>query len=326
MTQPATTPTRFIGADVGKAEVVFHDSRGNARHTIPNKPKDLAAFAAKAGLDASCLVICEATGGYEDALLAALLAAGCPAHRADARKVKAFIRSYGTLAKTDALDAKALATYGQERHASLARWQAPDPDRENLQTLVNTRTALVGMRTATRNRLAAPGSGPVQAYLETLVTTLSEQIEAIDEAMAKILREAAALKRAKKALTSIKGIGDTTAIILLALMPELGRLDRRQITSLAGLAPHPNQSGTTERYRRTKGGRPEIKQALFLPAQTAARFNPVLKEAYQRLIAAGKKPIVAIVAVMRRLLVIANARLRDAYADEEKIVLAANAN
>lgn len=326
MTQPATSPTRFIGADVAKAEIVFHDTRGSARHTIPNKPKDLAAFAAKAGLDASCLVICEATGGYEDALLAALLAAGCPAHRADARKVKAFIRSYGTLAKTDALDAKALATYGQERHASLARWQAPDPDRENLQTLVNTRTALVGMRTATRNRLAAPGSGPVQAYLETLVTTLSEQIEAIDEAMAKILREAAALKRAKKALTSIKGIGDTTAIILLALMPELGRLDRRQITSLAGLAPHPNQSGTTERYRRTKGGRPEIKQALFLPAQTAARFNPVLKEAYQRLIAAGKKPIVAIVAVMRRLLVIANARLRDAYADEEKIVLAANAN
>lgn len=326
MTQPATSPTRFIGADVAKAEIVFHDTCGSARHAIPNKPKDLAAFAAKAGLDASCLVICEATGGYEDALLAALLAAGCPAHRADARKVKAFIRSYGTLAKTDALDAKALATYGQERHASLARWQAPDPDRENLQTLVNTRTALVGMRTATRNRLAAPGSGPVQAYLETLVTTLSEQIEAIDEAMAKILREAAALKRAKKALTSIKGIGDTTAIILLALMPELGRLDRRQITSLAGLAPHPNQSGTTERYRRTKGGRPEIKQALFLPAQTAARFNPVLKEAYQRLIAAGKKPIVAIVAVMRRLLVIANARLRDAYADEKKIVLAANAN
>lgn len=323
MTQPATTPTRFIGADVGKAEIVFHDSRGNARHTIPNKPKDLAAFAAKADLDATCLVVCEATGGYEDALLAALLAVGCPAHRADARKVKAFIHSYGTLAKTDALDAKALAAYGQERHTSLARWQAPDPDRENLQSLVLTRADFVAQRTANRNRLAAPGSGPVQAYLETLITALSEQIEA---AMAETLRKAAALSRAKKALTSIKGIGDTSAIILLALMPELGRVDRRQATSLAGLAPHPNQSGTTERYRRTKGGRPEIKQALFLPALTATRFNPVLKGTYQRLIAAGKKPMVAIVAIMRRLLVIANARLRDAYAEEEKIVLAANAN
>jgi transposase len=325
MTKPATAPTRFIGADVGKAEIVFHDTRGTTRSTIPNKPKDLAAFAAKAKLDAACLVICEATGGYEDALLAALLAAGCPAHRADARKVKAFIHSYGTLAKTDALDAKALALYGQERHASLARWQAPDPARETLQSLVLLRADFVADRTANRNRLAAPGSGPVQAYLETLITALSEQIEAIEEAMAKTLREAAALMRARKALTSIKGFGNTTAIILLALMPELGRLDRRQATSLAGLAPHPNQSGTTERYRRTKGGRPEIKQALFLPAQTAARFNPVLKDTYQRLIAAGKKPIVAIVAIMRRLIVIANARLRDAYAEEEKIALPTNA-
>ena len=325
MTQPATTPTRFIGADVAKAEIVFHDTCDDARHTIPNKTKDLAAFAAKAKLDASCLVVCEATGGYEDTLLAALLVAGCPAHRADARKVKAFILSYGTRAKTDALDAKALAAYGRERHGSLPRWQAPDPAREKLQSLVNARTDFVGMRTATSNRLAAPGSEPIHPYLEALITTLSEQIQALDEAMARTLRETASLMRAKKALTSIKGIGDISATILLALMPELGRVDRRQATSLAGLAPHPNQSGTTERYRRTKGGRPEIKRALFLPAQTAARHNPALKEAYQRLLKAGKKPIVAIVAIMRRLLVIANARLRDAYAEDEKLTLASQA-
>ncbi len=325
MTQPATTPTRFIGADVGKAEIVLHDSRGNARHTIPNKPKDLAAFAAKADLDATCLVVCEATGGYEDVLLATLLAVGCPAHRADARKVKAFIRSYGTLAKTDALDAKALALYGQERHASLPRWQAPDPVRETLQTLVLYRIDFVATRTAYRNRLAAPGSGPVHAHLETLVTALSKQIEAIDEAIDQTLHETASLLRAKKALTSIKGIGEISAAAMLALMPELGRIDRRKAAALAGLAPHPNQSGTTDRYRCTKGGRPEIKQALFLPAQTAARFNPVLKDTYQRLIKAGKKPIVAIVAIMRRLIVIANARLRDAYAEEEKMALATNA-
>jgi len=319
MTQPAISPARFIGADVGKAEIVVQDTGGTARRTILNTPDALAAFAAD--LDGACLVVCEATGGYEDALLAALLAVGCPAHRADARKVKAFIRSYGTLAKTDALDAKALALYGQERHASLPRWQAPDPARENLQTLVLTRVDFVTTRTAYRNRLAAPGSGPVHAQLEALITALSEQITALDEAITQTLHEAAALQRAKKALTSIKGIGEISAAVLLALMPELGRLDRRQAADLAGVAPHPNQSGTTERYRRTKGGRPQVKRALFLPAQTAARFNPVLKEAYQRLLKVGKPPIVAIVAIMRRLIVIANARLRDAYAQEAKLAL-----
>lgn len=313
----ANSPARFIGADVDKATIVLHDSRDQARRSLANTPEALATFAAE--LDPTCLVICEATGGYEDALLAALLAVGCPAHRADARKVKAFIRSYGTLAKTDALDAKALAWYGQERHASLARWQVPDPARERLQTLVLARTDFVATRTAFTNRRAAPGSDAVHPQLDAAIACLSEQIRVLDEAMAQTLRAAAPLMRAKRALTSIKGIGDTTAVTLLALMPELGRIDRRAATALAGLAPHPNQSGTTERYRRTWGGRPEIKRALFLPAQTAARHNPVLKQAYERLRTAGKKPIVAIVAIMRRLIVIANARLRDAYAQEMKL-------
>ena len=313
MPQTANTPTRFIGADVGKTAIVVCDSRDGTPRTIANTPDRLAAFAAE--LDASCLVVCEATGGYEDALLAALLAVGCPAHRADARKVKAFIRSYGILGKTDALDARALLAYGQERHARLVRWQAPDPDRERLQTLVLTRTDLVAQRTACTNRLAAPGSQAARTYLEAVRTCLSEQIQALDEAIAETVRKASALARAETVLRSIVGIGRTTAVTLLALMPELGRIDRRQAAALAGLAPHPRQSGATEGYQRTRGGRPELKRALFLPAQTAARHNPALKDAYQRLRSAGKKPIVAIVAIMRRLIVIANARLRDAYAD-----------
>ena len=317
MSSTANTPTRFIGADVGKATIVIHDSRDQTTRTIANRPDQLAAFAAE--LDRSCFLVCEATGGYEDALLAALLAAGCPAHRADARKVKAFIRSYGTLAKTDALDARALACYAQERQATLSRWQAPDPARERLQTLVLTRADLVAQRTAFTNRLAAPGSDAVRSYLEAVATCLSQQIQELEKTIKQTVRQAASLAKAAKVLTAIVGIGSTTAVTLLALMPELGRIDRREAAALAGLAPHPNQSGATERYRRTRGGRPDIKRALFLPAQTAARHNSTLREAYQRLCAAGKKPIVAIVAVMRRLIVIANARLRDAYAKDEQL-------
>jgi transposase len=179
-----------------------------------------------------------------------------------------------------------------------------------------SRADLVAQRTACTNRLAAPGSQAVQTYLETVRTCLSEQIEALDGAIAETVREAGALARAETVLRSVVGIGHTTAVTLLALMPELGRIDRRQAAALAGLAPHPRQSGATDAYRRTRGGRPELKRALFLPAQTAARHDPSLKEAYQRLRQAGKKPIVAIVAIMRRLIVIANARLRDAYKDD----------
>ena len=165
MTVVIATPTHFIGCDVGSATIVVFDSRTGQIRIIPNRPADLARFVAT--LDDTSLVICEATGGHEDALLKALLKAGRAAHCADARKVKAFIRSFGTRGKTDAIDARALAAYGQERHATLARWQVPDPQRERLQTLV---------------------------------------------------------------------------------------LTRREIAALAGQAPHPNQSGTGDAYRRTRGG------------------------------------------------------------------------
>lgn len=280
--------------------------------TLANTPQALAAFAAS--LDPTCLVVCEATGGYEDALLAALLAAGCPAHRADARKVKAFIRSFGTLGKSDTLDADGLSRYAKERHASLPRWQAPDPERERLQTLVLTRADLVAQRTACTNRLAAPGAAPVRACLQALLACLATQIQALDTAIAETLAGSPDLSRARTVLRTIKGIGPATAAALLALMPELGRIDRRQAAALAGVAPHPNQSGGSDGYRRTRGGRPEVKRTLFLAALTASRYNPDLKAAYQRLKAAGKKPLVAITALMQRLVVIANARLRDAYA------------
>lgn len=311
-TTTTITPTRFLGCDVGKASIVVFDTKTGQVSTLPNCPEALSAFAA--GLEPACLVVCEATGGYEDALLSALVAAGCPAHRADARKVKAFIRSFGILGKSDALDARALARYGQERHASLARWQAPDPAREGLQTMVLARADFVAQRTACTNRLAAPGAEPVRTRLQALHDCLDAQIRGLDADIAAAIRAATDLARAERVLRSIAGLGPTTAAALLALMPELGRVGRRQAAALAGLAPHPNQSGASDAYRRTRGGRPEVKKVLFMAALAAARHNAVLRAAYKRLIANGKKPIVAIIALMRRLIVIANARLRDASA------------
>ncbi|MDP4027317.1 IS110 family transposase [Methylobacterium sp. NEAU 140] len=310
-TPPAPTPPeRILGCDVGKASLVVFDSATGQTTTLPNQPEPLAAFAAS--LTPACLVVCEATGGYERALLAALAAAGCPAHRADARKVKAFIRSFGTLGKSDAIDARALACYGQERHARLARWQPPQAERQRLQTLVLTRADLVAQRTAFANRLAAPDAEPVRATLAAVRACLDAQIRTLDAAIQATIRALADLARAEAVLRSIGGVGPKTAAALLALMPELGHLTRRQAAALAGVAPHPNQSGATDAYRRTRGGRPEVKATLFMAALSAARHNPTLRAAYERLRANGKKPIVAITALMRRIIVIANARLRDA--------------
>jgi transposase len=305
----STTPTRFIGCDVGKASIVVFDSRDGRTRTIANRHDALVALAAE--LDPSCLLVCEATGGHETLVLAAALAAGCPAHRADARKVKAFIRSFGILGKTDAIDARALASYGQERHARLARWQARDPQREQLQTLVLTRRDLVAQRVAFANRLGAPAAKPVKPYLTTLIDCLNRQIRAIEAELETLIGASDSLRQAAKTLRSIAGVGPATAAALLALMPELGTLNRRQAAALAGLAPHPNQSGGRDAYRCTKGGRPEVKRALFMAAMAAAKHNQTLAAVYNRLLEAGKKPLVALTALMRKIVVIANTKLRQ---------------
>jgi transposase len=308
MTRASPAPTGFIGCDVGKASIVVFDTSTGQTSTLPNRPEELARFAA--ALDPTCLVVCEATGGYEAALLQAMLDAGVPAHRADARRVKAFIRSFGILGKTDAIDARALARYGEERYGQLARWQAPDLARDQLQALVLARRDFVEQRTACANRIAAPSADATQPYLQCLLDCLTDQVKAIDTAIAALVQTHPPLTAATHTLQSIAGIGATTAAALLALMPELGRLSRHQAAALAGLAPHPNQSGASNAYRQTKGGRPEVKRVLFMAALSASRYNPSLASFHQRLVARGKKPIVALVAVMRKLIVICNAKLR----------------
>lgn len=308
MSVSAKPPVRYIGCDVGKSRIVVFDSASSTTIEIDNTPHAVAAFAQT--LDPCCLVVCEATGGYEAALLSAMVSAGVPVHRADARKVKAFIRSFGTLGKTDVIDAKALARYGQERDTLLARWQPSSKQRDTLQALVLTRADLVRQRTAMANRLQAPNASLVRHVLRPVLRCLERQTAKVEQEIAALIAADGDLGAASATLQSIGGVGPTTAATLVALMPELGRLSNRQAAALAGLAPHPRQSGRHDGYRSTRGGRPEVKRALFMAALSACRHDRALRVFYQRLIAQGKKKLVALTAVMRKIVVIGNARLR----------------
>jgi transposase len=174
-------PTRFIGCDVGKSAIAVFDAGANRGFTLPNERDALDGFAA--GLDATCFVICEATGGHEAGLLDALVRAGRAVHRADARKVKAFIRSLGTLGKSDAIEARALARYAQERHDRLPLWRPREPVRDELHVMVTTRRDLVAERVACANRLAAPGAAPIAARLKRLLAALEAEIAGLEADM-----------------------------------------------------------------------------------------------------------------------------------------------
>ena len=306
----ATVSPRVIGCDVGKKTITVFDTATGRTTELANNAETLLAFAQ--GLPPDGLVVCEATGGYEAALLLATAAAGVPAHRADARKVKAFIRSLGRLGKTDAIDARGLTRYGQERHAELPRWQPARGTRDDLRTLIRLRTQLVKQRAALTNQIKAPGGEIAKKHLGALRDAACRQITAIEADIRALINCDPATAAVVAIIEDIPGCGHLTAVTVAALMPEIGSMTGRQAASLAGLAPHPCQSGQRDGYRRTRGGRPEVKRALFMAAMAARNHNPTLKVVYERLLHNGKKPIVAITALMRKLITIINARILDA--------------
>ncbi len=309
MTKVKETFTRFVGLDVGKKTILVHDSYGQHSGSVDNTKVTLAALCKLFGADT--LAVCEATGGYEALLLQAFTRAGLAIHRADACKIKAFIRSFGTLGKTDELDALALARYAEERQAKLPLWVPPSNSRKTLQALVLRRDELVAIRTAERNRLQAPDNQPVRASVRALIHYLQRQISALEKKINSLIETSTSLRQNRETMMSVPGIGPVTAAHLLALMPELGSLTRRQVASLAGLAPHPKDSGSKNGYRNVRGGRTQVKRALFMAALSASKAHPILKTSYRTLIQRGKKPIVAITVIMRRLIVILNAKIRD---------------
>lgn len=261
------------------------------------------------------LVVLETTGGYELSLTSFLQELNYSVHRANTRKVKHFIRSYGKLGKSDKIDALGLAHYGSERHASLELFKVNSM--QKLVKLVQRRIELKQMLVQEKNRKQAPEQYELVSSFNAIINALEKQIQEIEKRIQHIFSQDCLLGKKKEVLKSISGIGDVTSSELLALLPELGSLNRRKIASLAGVAPHPNESGKKIGYRSTRGGRTGLKPILFMAALTAARSNSKLGEFYRRLVEGGKKKMVALTALMRKIVVIANARVRDFLAENK---------
>lgn len=302
----------FIGIDIGKNEVVVAELATNKVDTFTNDELGWSSlFRAKYSLLKDALVVLEPTGGYEHGLLTFLIDKGLAVHRADTRKVKNFIRSFGQKAKTDKIDALALANYAFERQTRLKLFNPPDSVQNTLKILEERRQDLKQMLVKEKNRSQAPLNGPVQANIKAVIACLTEQIEAVSGQIDSLIAVNPSLSKKHKTLLEIPGIGEITSKALLALLPELGHLDRRKIASLCGVAPHPKQSGTRVWYSRTIGGRRNLKPVLFMAAMAARRSKTHLGQFYEKLVNTGKKKMVALVALMRKIIVIANAKIRD---------------
>lgn len=316
LTTPVSGPL-VLGLDVSKATVVIYDARSRQTLTAANTLEALKA--ALAPFASHGLAVCEATGGYERAVLQAAHSLGLAIHRADAAKVKAFIASHGGRAKTDALDAAWLAAYGQERGVVLARWSPPEEAREAFGELVRHRQDLLAERTRAKNRLAAPTGAAVRDLITDQIAFLTQQIKAIDARLRALEQAHDTIAQPVAALQDVSGFGPVIARTLVALVPELGSITAKQSASLTGLAPHPHDSGAHCGRRRTGHGRTGLKPALFMAALSAARYHPRLKDFYQRLIAKGKPKRLALAAVARKLVTIANAILRDLKSHHQEL-------
>jgi transposase len=255
------------------------------------------------------LIVLEATGGLEALCAATLAAAGMPVAVINPRQARDFAKATGRLAKTDAIDATVLVAFG--RAVQPEPRVLPDEATRQLDALLDRRRQLVGMRTMEQNRLSGTVPAPVRGDIEAHLQWLEQHIAAVDQQLEDRIRSSPVWRAKDELLRSIKGIGPVVSRTLLAAVPELGRLDRRQIAALVGLAPMADESGQYRGARRIQGGRSWVRSVLYMAALAARRFNPVLREFAERLAAAGKRPKVILAAVARKLVVIANAILRS---------------
>jgi transposase len=253
-------------------------------------------------------IIIEATGGYERLVVSKLYVAKQPVCRVNPKRVRYFARSLGQLAKTDKLDAKVLARFGELVKPALT--QLPSDQEELLSALLARREQLTAMRVAEGNRMdTAPAR--VRPSLNEHLTWLKNQIKQLDKEIDDFIDQDPDLKEKDEFLQEVQGIGKKTSAKLIADVPELGHCDRKQIAALIGTAPYNHDSGYKKGQRSISGGRPDVRRILYMATLAATRHNPVIQVFYQRLLKAGKKKKVAIVACMRKLLTILNAILRD---------------
>ena len=299
----------FIGIDVAKAHLDVHVHPTGEPFRVTSDDAGLAALLTRVRALSPTLIVLEATGGYEVRVAAVLASAGLPVAIVNPRQIRDFARATGRLAKTDTLDARVIALFADAVRPTPR--PLPDAQAQALGELIARRRQLVDMLVAEKNRRRLLRERRLQRHLDAHIAWLEEALRRLDHDLTTLVRSTPIWREADDVLRSVPGIGPVTACTLIADLPELGRLDRRRIAALAGLAPFARDSGIFRGRRMIAGGRAPVRRVLYMATLTAIQHNPVIRRFHQRLVTAGRPAKLAHTAAMRKLLTILNAMLRD---------------
>jgi transposase len=299
----------FVGLDVAKDRLDLHVRPGGEAFSVSHDEPGLTALLDRLRTLAPTLIALEATGGYEATVAATLASANLPVAVVNPRQIRDFARATGLLAKTDTLDARVIAHFAEAVRPAVR--PLPDAQLQHLGELVTRRRQLVEMLGAETNRRRLTRTPALQRRLDAHLAWLERALRELETDLHDTLRSSPVWRETENLLTSVPGVGPITALTLIAELPELGRLDRRRIAALVGLAPFNRDSGTFRGRRTIRGGRASIRRVLYMATVTATRYNPVIAGFYHRLRTTGHPGKVARTAAMRKLLTILNAILRD---------------
>ena len=299
----------FIGIDVAKDHLDVHVHPTGEAFRVTSDDAGLAVLLPRLAALTPSLIVLEATGGYEVRVTAVLASAGLPVAVVNPRQIRDFARATGRLAKTDTLDARVIALFADAVRPTPR--PLPDAQAQALGELIARRRQLVDMLGAEKNRRRLLRERRLQRHLDAHIAWLEEALRRLDHDLTTLVRATPLWREADDLLRSVPGIGPITACTLIADLPELGRLDRRRIAALAGLAPFARDSGLFRGRRMIAGGRAPVRRVLYMATLTAIQCNPVIRRFHQRLVTAGRPAKLAHTAAMRKLLTILNAMLRD---------------
>jgi transposase len=298
----------YAGIDVSKDRLdvaVLGEERG---WQVDNTQAGIAKLVQQMREICPELIVVEATGGYQRGVVEALFQAGLPVAVVNPARVRQFARACGLLAKTDKLDAQVLAEFGQR--VQPRRYEGKNEAEKQLSALLVRRKQVEEMLKAEQNRLRTI-SPSLRGSVERMIAVLKEEKKRLDEKIRQAMKEQKTWQEQSEILRSAPGVGPVTTATLLAELPELGKMDRKKIAALVGVAPMNYDSGRKRGYRKTKGGRGEVRSVLYMATLVATRRNPVIQTQYQHLLKRGKEKKVALTACMRKFLTILNAMQRD---------------
>ena len=299
---------RFVGIDVSKAQVDVAVRPTGKRWTLPYDETGIEGLIPQIVDLEPALVLLEATGGLELPLVAALAAAALPVEVVNPRQVRDFAKATGTLAKTDTLDAAVLAHFADAVRPEVRPLR--DAETQVLNSLTARRHQVMTMLVSEKNRLGS-AIGAVSPRIEAHIAWLEQELSDLDKGLRQTLRQSPVWHEKDDLLRTVPGVGEQLSLTLLANLPELGTLNRREIAALVGVAPYNRDSGTRRGKRAVWGGRSRVRAVLYMGALVATRHNPAIRDFYQRLLASGKPKKLALVACMRKLLIILNSMLKN---------------